>query len=125
LKGGKKEMKLNIEDDKLHIKLNPLEMLFGHRGSFSVPLSNVASASTEKPSREWKQVRAPGTHVPFVIKAGSYHGRRGKEFWQTTVGRPFLTIELRDWDYDRIVLTLSNARAWAERINQAAPGNPC
>ncbi len=117
-------MKLNIEDNKLHIKLNPLEMLCGHRGSFTVPLSNVASASTKKPGREWKQVRAPGTHVPFVIKAGSYHGRRGREFWQTTVGRPFLTIELRDWDYDRIVLTMSNAHAWAERINQAASGNP-
>lgn len=34
-------MKLNIEDNRLHIRLNPLVMLFGHRGSFSVPLSNV------------------------------------------------------------------------------------
>jgi hypothetical protein len=117
-------VKLNIEDSKLHIKLNPLEMLFGHRGSFTIPLSNVASASTEKPGREWKQVRAPGTYVPFVIRAGTYYGRQSKEFWQTTVGRPSLTIELRDWDYDRIVLTLSNARAWAERINQAQDTKP-
>ena len=50
---------------------------------------------------------------------GTYHGERGKEFWQTTLGRPFLTIGLRDWDYNRIILTLGDNETWAERINQA------
>jgi hypothetical protein len=116
-------VKLNIKDKKLHIKLNPLEMAFSHRGSIEVPLDHIASVSTKRPHWEW-QVRAPGTHLPFVIKAGTYHGRQSKEFWQTTAGRPFLTIKLQDWDYDRIVITLSNAHAWAERINQATLGNP-
>jgi len=118
-------VKLSIEYNRLDIKLNPLEKMLCHRGSLSVPMSNVASASTKKPRWEWKQVRAPGTHVPFVIKAGTYYGGRGKEFWQATVGKPFVTIELRDWDYDRIVLTLSDNHAWAQRINQAAQGNSC
>ena len=116
-------MKLKIEDNKFHIKLNPLEKLLSHRGSVSVPMSNVSSTSTKRPRREWKQVRAPGTHVPFVIKAGTYHGGRGKEFWMATVSKPILTIELRDWDYDRIVLALSDNHAWAQQINQAAQGD--
>ena len=47
-------MKLNIEDTKLHIKLNPLEIIFSHRGSFTGPFSNVVSVMTEKPGREWR-----------------------------------------------------------------------
>jgi len=112
-------VKLNIEENKLQIKLNPLEIVLSLRGSLRVPLDHITQVSTKRPEREWKQIRAPGAHIPFLLKAGTYHGGRGKEFWQTTLGKPFLTIELRDWDYNRIVLTLGDNKAWEDRINQA------
>ena len=111
-------MKLNIEEDKLQIKLNPLEIILSFRGSLRVPLDHITQVSTKRPEWKWKQVRAPGAYIPFLLKMGTYHGG-GKEFWRTTLGRPFLTIELRDWDYKRIVLTLDDNETWAERINQA------
>ena len=111
-------MKLNIEKNFLRIKLNPLEMLLSHRGALSIPLDHIIRASTEKQKQDWRQIRAPGTHVPFLLKAGTYHGRRGKEFWQATVGKPHLVIELKDWDYNWIILTIGNNKVWADRINQ-------
>ena len=112
-------MKLKIEDQKLQIKLNLLEMVFSFRRSIEVLLDHITSASTKSSERKWKVIRAPGAYVPFVLRAGTYYGGQGKEFWYSTLGKGYLTIELSDWDYHRIVLTLGDNEPWAERINKA------
>jgi hypothetical protein len=112
-------MKLDIDNDILHIRLNPLEVILTQHGSLHVPLDRLTGASAEKPKSEWGQIRAPGTHIPFLLKAGTYHGGQSKEFWFTTIGMPYLVIDLTAEDYNRIVLTMSDNKAWAERINRA------
>ena len=112
-------MKLDIDNDILHIRLNPLEAVFSQHGSLHVPLDRITVASADKPGSDWGQIRAPGTHIPFLLKAGTYHGGQSKEFWYTTIGMPYLVIYLTAWDYNRIVLTISDNKAWAERINRA------
>jgi hypothetical protein len=112
-------MKLDIDNDVLHIRLNPLEIILSQHGSLHVPLDRVTGASADKPGSEWGQLRAPGTHIPFLLKAGTYHGGQSKEFWYTTIGMPHLVIDLTGWDYNRIVLTMSDNKAWTQRINQA------
>jgi hypothetical protein len=94
-------------------------MMFSFRGSIGVPLDHITSASTKRPDTNWKRIRAPGAYVPFLLKVGTYYTRQGKELWYSTIGKGYLTIELSDWDYHRIVLTMGNNKAWAERINQA------
>ena len=116
-------MRLNIEDQKLKIKLNPLEKMFSFRGSIEIPLDHITSASTKRPDRNWKVIRAPGAYLPFVLRVGTYYSGQGKELWYSTRGKGYLTIELSDWDYRRIVLTLGDNEAWAERINQAVRVN--
>jgi hypothetical protein len=112
-------MKLNIDNDVLQIRLNPLEIIFSQHGSLKVPLDHIVQASGEKPERDWSQIRAPGIHIPFLLKAGTYHGSKSREFWYATIGMPYLVIDLMNWDFDRIVLTMSDNQAWAGRINQA------
>lgn len=113
-------MKLSINENLLQIKLNPIEIILAHRTSLNIPFDHISLVSTEKPKYDWGQVRAPGTHIPFLIKSGTFHGRNNKEFWQTTAGIPYLVIELMDWDYNRIVLTMSDNKIWAEKINALA-----
>jgi len=112
-------MKLDIDNDVLHIRLNPLEVVLSQHGSLHVPLDRVTGASADKPKSEWGQIRAPGTHIPFLVKAGTYLGGQKKEFWYTTIGMPYLVIELTAWDYNRIVLTMSDNTTWVENINRA------
>ena len=111
-------MKLTIDNDALHIRLNPLEVIFSQHGSLHVPLDRITGASTDKPGSEWGQLRAPGTHIPFLLKAGTYHGGQRREFYYTTVGMPYLVIDLTGWDYNRIVLTMSDNKEWVKRINE-------
>jgi hypothetical protein len=111
-------MKLDIDKDVLHIRLNPLEVVLSQHGSLHIPLDRITGASADKPASEWGQLRAPGTHIPFLLKAGTYHGGQSKEFWYTTIGMPYLVIDLTAWDYNRIVLTMSDNKSWTERINE-------
>ena len=112
-------MKLDIKDNTLQIKLNPLENIFSLHGSLKVPLENITNASTDKPGGEFGQIRAPGTHIPFILKAGSFLVNNGREFWFKLVGKPYLVIDIHGWDYNRIVLTLGNNMELAERINRS------
>lgn len=63
-------------------------------------------------------IRAPGTHLPGVIKAGTYYTRQGREFWYVTAQR-FLSFELHQEPYQKIVLTTEHNQAWADRLTQA------
>lgn len=110
-------MKLDIENHILKMKLNPLEMLLSFRSSMNIPLDCITDVSTEKPGWEWG-ARAPGIHIPFLVKMGTYLVSGGREFWATTIGKPYLVIELEGWNYARIVLTKGENRLWAERIRQ-------
>ena len=84
-----------------------------------IPLDRITGTSADKPKSEWGQIRAPGTHIPFLVKAGTYHGGQSKEFYYTTAGMPHLVIETMAWDFNRIVLTISDNQAWVERIQKA------
>ena len=111
-------MKINIDNNILKVKLNPLEMILSFRRSLNIPLERITGVSTEKPPWNWG-ARAPGIHIPFLVKMGTYLVSDGREFWMTTIGRPYLIIEIQGWDYARVVLTTSENRLWAERITQA------
>ena len=115
-------MKLEVGEKNLQVKLNPLEKLFSLRGDLKLPLEKVVGASAERPSWNLGQIRAPGTHLPFILKAGTYHDGKGREFWFATAFKSFLTINLRDWDYDRVIVTMGGNDTWARRINGVVEG---
>jgi len=112
------ELKLEISNGKLIIDLGDLEKALAIRGGFEIPLQNIVKAGTEAHRTGWKEVRAPGTHLPGVIKAGTYYTPRGREFWYVTE-KGVLVLELENEDYKRIVLSVDGNKEWAQRINKA------
>ncbi|MCT7975126.1 hypothetical protein [Laspinema olomoucense] len=111
-------MKLNLTDDTLQVELNFWEQFwsFSFKKILTIPLSHIVQVSPAEPTSNWAQVRAPGTFLPGVIKAGTYYNSEGKEFWYATPGKDYLTVELRDEPFKRIVLTIDNAWDWVNRI---------
>ena len=112
------ELKLEISNGKLIIDLGDLEKALAIRGGFEIPLQNIVKAGTEAHRTGWKEVRAPGTHLPGVIKAGTYYTPRGREFWYVTE-KGVLVLELQNEAYKRIVLSVDGNKEWAKRINEA------
>jgi len=57
-------MKLDLIDNFLQIKLNPLEIILAHRGSLSIPLDHVIHASAENRN---------GISLRYVLQEPIYH----------------------------------------------------
>lgn len=115
-------MNLSIIENKLQIKFTLQEQLLAVRFHkvLEIPLSHIVQVTTELPPNNWKELRAPGSFVPGLIKAGTYYTDRGKEFWYVTRKNHFgnvLNMELEDEDYKRIVLNnVENNLQWQQRL---------
>ncbi|HBE19883.1 MAG TPA: hypothetical protein DEG17_22915 [Cyanobacteria bacterium UBA11149] len=114
-------MNLILIDNQLRIELEWYEQLwaFSLAKTLDIPLAHIETVTTDEPQSSWQEIRAPGTFLPGVIKAGTYYTSRGKEFWYVTESRYYLVLTLQDESFKRIVLTLPDCHLWLERISQA------
>jgi hypothetical protein len=111
-------LKLEISDGKLRIHLGDLEKALAIRGGFEIPLEHIVKVGTEAHRTGWREIRAPGAHLPGTIKAGTYYTPRGREFWYVTE-KGVLVLELENEPYKRIVLSIDGNKEWVERIREA------
>ncbi|HIK26802.1 MAG: hypothetical protein N3E45_10365 [Oscillatoriaceae bacterium SKW80] len=114
-------MNMSIIDNKLLIDLEWYEQLwaFTLNKTIEIPLEHIERITAEEPHSSWAEIRAPGIFIPGIIKAGTYYTSKGKEFWYVTRDKDYLTLELKDEPYRRIILTMDRNQEWIERINQS------
>ena len=112
-------MRLSISNKQLRISFSITKKILSMKGSFKIPLKNIKQITTEMPKPTWKEIKAPGTSIPGLIKAGTFYTDRGKEFWYVTKGKGILNIELKNESYKRLVLGLDNNVHWAKKISDA------
>jgi hypothetical protein len=113
-------MNLSIIDQNLQIEFKLTEQLWAARFHklWEIPLQHIAGVTTAEPESNWKELRAPGSFIPGMIKAGTYYTNRGKEFWYVNRNTDYLTIELRDEFYNRIILTIDHNESWKQQLTE-------
>ena len=112
-------MNLSIQQNQLIIELDFWEKLWSLQfHTIGIPLTHIQAVSTVAPQSGWSDWKLPGTHIPGVIKAGTYYSDRGREFWYVTRDRGYLTLDLQNEFYKRIILTVDDHQAWQERLQQ-------
>ncbi|BAB74994.1 hypothetical protein ACN23B_16555 [Anabaena sp. FACHB-709] len=113
-------MQLNIVEDKLQLEFTWQEQLLAVRFQklWLIPLAHIKQTTITKPQSSWKELRAPGSFIPGIIKAGTYYTERGKEFWYVNRDNSYLNIELQDESYERIILTIDNSNYWLQKLTQ-------
>ena len=110
---------LTLQNDTLEISMGPLEMIFALRRKFEIPLENVQRVQTENLSlaRLYRGIRAPGTHVPGLIVAGTYYKDNQRTFWSVRRGQDIITVDLaEDEHYDRLVLGVQDGEQVIDKI---------
>lgn len=101
-------MKLKVEAGKLKIEFNILERILSFKRSLEIPLEAIDRVRLEKPASSWRDIRAPGTYLSGVIRAGTYYTPRGERV---------LVFNLREEAYDNRVETgrVSADSSWIRR----------
>lgn len=112
--------RLELTEKELIVHLGLWEAIAACRRSIRVPLAHVRGA-TDDEGYSWSDmgIRAPGTHLPGVIVAGTFFKKGDKQF--VFVGRKThpVVIELADERWTRMVVGVQDARATAALINSA------
>ena len=69
-----------------------------------------------------KGLRAPGTHVPGVIIAGTFYQEGKRVFWDVKDPEKTIVINLADERYDELIVEVADPAEEVQRIQNAILG---
>ena len=110
------------EPKRIIVELSGIAVLGAMRRRVEIPTDRITSVSVRPPKEvKWGNawLRLPGTHIPGVIRYGSYGVGAGREFWVMTRQSEVVVIEADGGPYRRIVLGLADPHSVAGAITVA------
>ncbi|MDT0446436.1 hypothetical protein [Streptomyces johnsoniae] len=111
---------IRIDGDDLVVVIEGLDKLWSFKGSLTIPLANVRGATADPGiATEPKGIRAPGSHIPGVITAGTFHQDGETVFWDVKDPSKAVVVELADEKYARLVLQVDDPRATVALVENA------
>ena len=114
---------VSIEAGVMTVVMQGLDKLWSMRSQLDVPLTHVRGASIDPQIvRESKGWRGPGSNLPGVITAGTFHQHGELIFWDVHHGDNAIVIDLEHDKFARLVVEVDDPRATVELIEQAIAG---
>jgi hypothetical protein len=111
---------ISIDGSDLTVDVHGLDKLWALKSRLTIPLAHIRGATVDPgivgKSKGW---RGPGTHVPGVIVAGTFHQDGQRVFWDVHNRDKAIVIELQDDTYQRLVIEVDDPRAAVEQIEHA------
>ncbi|WP_067840360.1 hypothetical protein [Nocardia lijiangensis] len=100
---------VSINGTDLVVRMEGLDKLWALKSHLVIPLANVRGATVDPGIvKERKGIRAPGTHFPRVITAGTFHIDGERVFWDVRNPDKAVVIELVDERYARLVVEVDS-----------------
>lgn len=114
-------IRVAITNQQLIVEPEGLDKLWAFTRQLRVPLGSIRAATVElyAPARVVFGLRFPGTHIPGLIKAGTFFEQGQREFWLVHQARQVVVIELEQQSYARLVLEVPDPNALVHSIYQA------
>jgi hypothetical protein len=109
---------ISVEDDKLVVEVQGWHKLWSLTSRLEIPLAHVSgvrSAADERP----RGIRAPGTFIPGVITAGTFHHNGKKAFWDVHDAGKAIAIDLQDECYSMLIVEVADPQLTISNIETA------
>jgi hypothetical protein len=105
--------RIEISDGRLKIEILGWDKLWSFKSRLEFPAEHIAGARAWDKTRDsgWKGLRAPGTALPGVILAGTYHWNGEHVFYDVHNFDNAIIIELHDEWYTRVVIEVEDSEA--------------
>ena len=105
-------VRIDIEHDNLVVQLRGWDALYCVKRRIAFPLADVDGVGVYMRSQVPAEgLRAPGTAIPGLIRAGSYGRGDTRDFWNVRAAEEVLVIQLKPGsEYRRIVLEVPAPR---------------
>jgi len=97
------------QEGKFIFNVLGLHKLWAFKSQLSIPIESIKDAHQNLESvRGWKGWRAPGTSVPSIITAGTFHKNGNKIFWDVVNIENCIIVELIDEEYKQLIIEVKN-----------------
>jgi hypothetical protein len=112
---------VEITGDALIVHVKGMDRLFSLKSRLEIPLAHVLGAEVDpEVAQGWRKgLRAPGTHLPGVITAGTFYQEGDRIFWDVHDPGKAIVIRLEDERYARLVIEVEDPPATAAAIEGA------
>jgi hypothetical protein len=109
---------VTVEDEKLVIEVQGWHKLWSLRSRLEVPLEHVSGVRTAADERPGG-IRAPGTHIPGIIAAGTFYQDGKKVFWDVHNPANAIAVDLQDESYSTLIVEVADPRTAMSNIESA------
>ena len=113
---------VELTENTLIVHVRGMDRLWALKSRLEIPLAHVVGAEVnpEEVVQGWsKGLRAPGTHVPGVITAGTFFQEGERVFWDVHDPDSTVVIHLNDDLYARLVIEVDDPPSTAAAIQGA------
>ncbi|MEM1127760.1 MAG: hypothetical protein AAGI71_13995 [Bacteroidota bacterium] len=110
---------VRLEGDTVVFDVRGLHQLWAFKGRLDVPRAHIQGARRDPDVvQSWKGWRAPGTSVPGLITAGTFHLDGDRIFWDVSDASKAIVVDLADHDYRQLVIEVANPDAVVALLNR-------
>ncbi len=108
---------VSFRETHMIVTVKGLHKLLAFKSELAIPIDQVVDAKTDTENMPYPMgMRAPGTHFPGLIIAGTYRANGRKVFWDVRNMRKAVVIDLKNNAYDRLVVEVHDPQATVKRI---------
>lgn len=106
------------------VRVTGADRIFAFKSELTIPLEHVVGAARdEDEARGWCHgARDPGTNVPGVITAGTFHRHGERVFWDVHHPERAIALTLRDENYTKLVVEVADPDATILAVEAALGG---
>lgn len=115
-------VELTIEGGRLNLHVKGMDQLWALKSTLEIPLVHIAGVRLDPEiARGWYHgIRMPGTNLPGVITAGTFYQHGNRVFWDVHHPEKTIVIELRDENYQELIVEVADPESAVEQLKAAA-----
>ncbi len=117
-------VEISLSEGKVHLEVKGLDKLWAFKGRLEIPVEHIRGVHADTSiARGWyKGIKAPGTSIPGVIRAGTFYQNGKRIFWDVHDPEKTVVIDLHDERYDQLIVEVANPGAAVDQISTAIAG---
>jgi hypothetical protein len=116
---------VSIQEQTLAVDVEGADKLLALRSHIDIPLANVTGIRRDpkETRRWWAGLRMPGTALPGLVKAGTFHQDGRKIFFDVHDPDKTVIVDLEDDRFDELVLEVDDPDAVMTAVQNSLTGD--
>lgn len=103
--------------DNFIFKLSGFHQIWALKSSITVPKKDIVRAYQDREELKKFPGFRLGTHIPFIITAGTYFWKGKSNFWDVMVEKNTIIVELQNHIYSKLYIQVKNPEETLKQLN--------